>query len=113
MANVPTEAFGSATRIKDEEATPPKEGVTGETIEKLTLVGAVPTHEAERVTAELKSFNESIVIVTDPVLPAANVTRDVDDTIEKSAEAVPDGFEVAAALVVLLVVETTVAATVV
>jgi len=61
----------------------PGVGVTGETRVRLTPAGALPTQDADNVTAELKPFREVTLIAATPVPPRANLTK-VLDVIEKS-----------------------------
>jgi len=51
----------------------------------LTPVGAVPTHDADNVTADLNPFKEVTLILATALPPGVNVTEGVD-VIEKSGE---------------------------
>jgi len=56
IVKFPIDALEPAVIIKIEVAGAPKAGVTGEPIDILMLAGALPSHEAVKVTAELKPF---------------------------------------------------------
>jgi len=71
-------------------------GVIGDVMNRVAPAGAVPTHAADNVTAELNPFMEPTVIVAEPLPPCVNMTFEVDAS-EKSGT-------VAVELVLLVVV---------
>jgi hypothetical protein len=85
--NVPVEAKELAVIVKGALAGLPGRGVTGEATDKVSPDGAVPSHDVDNVTAELKPFKEFTVIVVDPIPPCVNETVEVEEAIEKSARA--------------------------
>jgi hypothetical protein len=60
-------------------------GVTGEVTNRVAPAGAVPTHDADNVTAELNPSMEPTVTVAEPLSPCVNMTFEVDVS-EKSCE---------------------------
>jgi hypothetical protein len=56
IVKFPGEALEPAVIIKTEVAGLPETGVTGDPIDIVMFTGALPSHEAVKVTAELKPF---------------------------------------------------------
>jgi hypothetical protein len=82
--------------VKGAVAVPLGIGVTGDAINRVTPVGAVPAHPADTATAEPNPFMEPTVTVAEPLPPCVNMTFEVDLS-EKSGK-------VAVELVLLVVV---------
>lgn len=81
------EAVGDAVTVKGARPIPPEVGVIGDVRVRLTPAGAVPTHDADSVTAELNPFMENTVTVPEPLPPCVNAIVEVDVS-EKSGKAV-------------------------
>ena len=64
MAKLPAVAAGIVLIPSELVAVPFEVREMGETIERVTPVGAVPTHTGIRITDELKPFREPSVTVT-------------------------------------------------
>ena len=58
IVNVPGEAVEFALMVTGEVATPPEMGVMREEKERAMPAGALPTQEADRLTAESKRLTE-------------------------------------------------------
>ena len=71
-------------------------GVIGDPMNRVAPAGAVPTHDADNVTAELNPSMDPTVTVAKPLPPCVNMTLEVDVS-EKSGK-------VAVELVLLVVV---------
>ena len=67
--NVPVEAPELAVIVNGELAAVPGRGVIGDVTETVTPAGALPSHAADNVTAELNPLREVTVIVADPLPP--------------------------------------------
>jgi hypothetical protein len=61
-------------------------GVIGDAMNRLTPTGAVPTHDADNVTAALNPCMEPTVTVAEPLPPCVNMTFEIDVS-EKSGKA--------------------------
>jgi len=64
MAKFPVLAFGIVLMSSELVAVPLEARETGETIERVTPAGVVPTHTGFIATEELKPFREPSVTVT-------------------------------------------------
>lgn len=65
----PAEAPSPAVIVNVDVAVPPDDGVTGLGSVNEASEGAVPTHDPDRVTAELKALSDPNVIVAVPLDP--------------------------------------------
>jgi hypothetical protein len=82
--------------VKGAVAVPLGIGVTGDPMNRVAPAGAVPTHDADNVTAELNPSMDPTVTVAKLLPPCVNMTLEVDVS-EKSGN-------VAVELVLLVVV---------
>jgi hypothetical protein len=60
-------------------------GVIGDVMNRLTPAGAVPNHDADNVTGELKPFMETTVTVAEPLPPCVNTILEIEVS-EKSCK---------------------------
>ena len=65
IVKFPEEAVEPAVTVRIDVAMPFETGVTGEPTDTLIPAGALPSHEAVSVTAELNPLMDLIVIVID------------------------------------------------
>lgn len=85
--NVPVEAVGAALTVNVDVAVLPDGGVIGLGRPNVTLLGADPTHEGDKVTAELNPFTDVTVMTAVLLAPWFSATVAGDDPIVKSGTA--------------------------